>query len=303
MNDLSFATLWVGNSLGPYEQLCLSSFVRHNYTISVYSYDDTLALPEGVNRKDANLVVPRKEVFDNPAKPGSFALFSNLFRYRLFRSSSEIWVDADVFALRPGFAPSRFIWGFEDPLKVNGAVLKVPGDSSVLDFLEETARDRVRSGPVKWGDAGPNLVTESVDRFNLWHSVRDQQSFYPIYLREVWKLYDPASSGKVHNSLQGSDFLHLWNEVLGGATGEVKRHRPPEGSYMSDAFEAHGIAYLFEGLPELDADWVRRVWAKQLNPVRSRVRGTLYSVLGRVHSARFPRARTVLQKMRRIGLL
>lgn len=303
MNELSFATLWVGNSLGPYEQLCLSSFVHHGYSISVYSYDDTLSLPDGVHLKDANLVVPREQVFDNPAKPGSFALFSNIFRYRLFRGSSEIWVDTDVFALRPGFSPSTFVWGFEDPLKVNGAVLKVPGDSSVLDFFEETAKYRAQSGPIKWGDAGPNLVTEGIDRFNLWHSVRNQQAFYPIYFREVWKLYDPASKDKVSSSLQGSDFLHLWNEVLGGASGEVKRHRPPSGSYMAEAFELHGIANLVKGLPELRADWVRRVWAKRLNPGRSRLRGAVYSVLGHLHTDKFPRARSSLQNMRRIGLL
>lgn len=303
MNKLSFATLWIGKSLGPYEQLCLISFVQNGYTISVYSYDDSLALPEGVHLKDASLVVPQEEVFDNPAKPGSFALFSNIFRYRLFRTSSEIWVDTDVLAMGRAFVPSEFVWGFEDPLKVNGAILKVPGNSPVLDFLEETAKTRVLSGRVKWGDAGPNLVTEGVDRFNLWHSVRNQQVFYPIYFREVWKLFDPASKAKVKESLQGSDFLHLWNEVLGGASGQVKRHRPPSGSYMSDAFEAHGIIHLFQEAPEIDVGWVRRVWAKRLNPSRSRIRMAGYSILGLVHSEKLPAVRAGLQRMRRRGWL
>lgn len=303
MSEAAFATLWIGPSLGPYEELCLKSFVNCGYAISVYSYDTDLRLPLGVQWKDANLVVPSEEVFDNPAKPGSFALFSNIFRYRLFRRTSEIWVDADVLALRPGFITSEFVWGFEDPLKVNGAILRVPGRSPVLDFLEETAQTRVLSGHVKWGDAGPNLVTEGIDRFNLWQSVRKQQAFYPIYFREVWKLYDPASRDKVTSSLHGSVFLHLWNEVLGGPSGEVKRHRPPAGSYMSEAFEVHGVAHLVKERPELPSDWARRVWAKRLNTSRSRLRGAVYCVLGPLHTDRFPRARSILQKMRRIGLL
>lgn len=303
MTESAFATLWIGPHLGAYEELCLRSFVTHGYAISVYSYDVDLSLPAGVQWKDANLVVPSKEVFDNPAKPGSFALFSNIFRYQLFRKTSETWVDADVIALRPGFVPSEFVWGFEDPMKVNGAVLKVPADAPVLDFLEDTAKTRVLSGPVKWGDAGPNLVTEGIDRFNLWHSVRDQRSFYPVYFREVWKLFDPASKSQVQKLVQKSDFLHLWNEVLGGASVDVKRQQPPVGSFMSDVFEQNGMNYSLEEAPELDAEWVRTVWARSLNSKRSHVRGVIYAALGLMHSDKYPAIRGTLQTLRRAGWL
>lgn len=100
MSESAFATLWIGPGLDPYEELHLKSFANCGYAISVYSCDTDLRLHLGVQWKGANLVVPSEEVFDNPAKPRSFALFAKIFVTAFFDGPQ-----------RSGAAPTSLLCG------------------------------------------------------------------------------------------------------------------------------------------------------------------------------------------------
>jgi hypothetical protein len=78
-------SFWYGGQLSPYEVLCMRSFTDRGYEYHLYSYDRTLDTPNGVTLCDATEILPENRVFriETGLAKGSYALFSDLFRYEL----------------------------------------------------------------------------------------------------------------------------------------------------------------------------------------------------------------------------
>ena len=87
-------TLWHGGALSVFEELSLTSFVRCGHEVELYSYDD-VSVPHGVRLCDASEIMPLSEVYSYPhgIATGSFAAFSNLFRFKLLHRKGGIWSD------------------------------------------------------------------------------------------------------------------------------------------------------------------------------------------------------------------
>jgi mannosyltransferase OCH1-like enzyme len=63
-----------------------------------------------------------------------------VFRYELLTKVSGIYVDCDVYCLKPIVIPdSSYLLGYESDNKINGAVLALPQDSSLLKLLLDAA--------------------------------------------------------------------------------------------------------------------------------------------------------------------
>ena len=78
---------WQGPSLSIQEFVCISSFVKQNFEVDVYTYNAKLALPEGARRKDAAEILPESELtkYTHDGMPGSVVAFSDAFRYNLLK--------------------------------------------------------------------------------------------------------------------------------------------------------------------------------------------------------------------------
>lgn len=137
--------LWIGESLGPLERACLASFVRLDQPVTLHSYR-RLDTPPGVALADANAILPEAALFRH-RKSGSWCMAADLFRYRLLqRRPGALYVDADIFCLRPFDAESPWLFGAEvvrrrgpgvsrPVLGISNAVLRLPPQSPVLDGL------------------------------------------------------------------------------------------------------------------------------------------------------------------------
>ena len=82
--------LWIGNTLGDISRCCLKSFFLKGHKVFLHTYSKIEDLPEGIVCLDANLIIDKKNIFKH-TETGSYALFSDLFRYELLKKVDAIY--------------------------------------------------------------------------------------------------------------------------------------------------------------------------------------------------------------------
>jgi hypothetical protein len=235
MNDVTFSALWIGPELGPMHAACLRSFGLAGARIKLYVYDRPTDVPENVELADANRILKSSRIFRHKAS-NSFAVFCDLFRYHLLRSTPEIYVDCDIYCLKP-IRYADYIFGMEDENLIANGVLRIPPDSDLLKKMIHVAsspivfppwigrrpavkaiwRNMLGDGPtarhLPWGATGPNALTHYARQFGLMKHASPPTRFYPVGWQEVAKLFDPGL--KLADVITGeTDFVHLSNEVI-----------------------------------------------------------------------------------------
>jgi hypothetical protein len=226
-------TLWIGEVLGPVQRACLRSMLRVGHRVRLFCYSPPTDVPAGIELRDAAAVLPRAEVIRH--RSGSVALFSDRFRYELMRRDEGLWVDADMYLLRPVEMDGPYIVGEQERGVANGAVLLLPAASATLTRLLAVFREQAlppwvrgserlkmklgaltgRRGLVDmpWGTAGPHALTAILKDEGLWNLVLPQETFYPAGWRDAEWIADPARPLEqiVSHATVG---LHLWNHRI-----------------------------------------------------------------------------------------
>jgi hypothetical protein len=171
--------IWIGPKLGLTHAACLRSFVRAGHKTVLHVYDPPSDVPCGIELADARALMPESRMVRHKEN-GSLALFSDLFRYRLLRAGLGLYVDCDVYCVRP-IEDADYIFGWQNEQTICGAVLKLPSDCLVLaklcnledgfipHWLGRRAQLKLRirrfiGWPVSleqmdWGTAGPAALT------------------------------------------------------------------------------------------------------------------------------------------------
>ena len=90
---------WAYGDLSNLEKICISSFVSQNYSLNLWTYGGISNTPAGVIVRDAREILPEEMVFLNGR--GSYASFSDLFRYAVLNKIGGLYADTDVIALQP----------------------------------------------------------------------------------------------------------------------------------------------------------------------------------------------------------
>lgn len=220
--------LWVGEKLSTMERLCLASFLYHGHPYHLYVYNDVDNVPAGALLKDANEIVPASQIFTyKNGNTDTYAGFSDLFRYKLLLERGGIWADTDFVCLRP--------WQFEQPylfasqgsrifqygrlfikrrFTVNGCVLQAPkGDDMVAHCYEIAKQHDPKT--LKFGQIGPQLMTDIAGKYNLQKYVARPSAFCPIsYFRWQRLIQGQSLFGlleKMKILLSRSYGLHLWH--------------------------------------------------------------------------------------------
>lgn len=229
--------LWVGKRLGRLSRCCLSSFVRRGHQVCLYTYEQVEDVPEGVEVCDANQIVPADKIIRHKAT-GSYALFSDIFRYELLKKAGGIYVDCDVYCLKPFEIPEHgYLLGYEEDRKINGAVLALPADSGVLNALSRIVGDKhfipswysksrvlrikwkKRLGLIKdisempWGVIGPDAITYFIKQARLESRVQDIDIFYPVHYGCIRHLLNPHLTVQDITTSR-TKAVHLYNEML-----------------------------------------------------------------------------------------
>ncbi len=130
------ASLWIGRRLSVLEKLCLKSFHDIGQTPILYCYHPIENLPSYVEVRDANDVLPLDAngrihvdpVFQSPA------VHADLFRLQLMSKTDEIWVDCDIYALKPFRSDEGYLVSSrrDGQRRVQNCVLRLPPDSPAL---------------------------------------------------------------------------------------------------------------------------------------------------------------------------
>jgi hypothetical protein len=231
------------------ERACLKSVLDQGHTLALYCYGEPAGVPDGVEIRDASTIIPERSIIRH--KTGSFALFSNWFRYELQRREAGTWVDCDVYLLAPLDDASPCLFGEEAPGRINTGVLRLPPDSPLLPPLlalfdersvppwlpfrsRTAARLRLwrggRSGlaSMPWGSAGPNALSYLAHRHGMSRFALPSETFYPVPWQDALWITDPDRSLEAVVTPR-TVAVHLWNERI----KQVKDQPAHPGSFLA----------------------------------------------------------------------
>ena len=159
---------WAKGPLSRLEYLCMKSFVDHGYRLLVWSYDNSLKIPVGAVLCDASEVVRESKLFLN--RRGSYAGFSDYFRYKVLNRFGGLYADTDVIAVRSAqeLPREQFLVTEQTRKKafnryINGNVIYNPNPckGNVIDLALAYTR-RFPKDDVEWAEIGPDLLSAIV---------------------------------------------------------------------------------------------------------------------------------------------
>lgn len=143
--DIKIHALWIGSRLSPIELLCIHSFLEHGHEFHLWVYDKIeTPLPEKVVIENASDIIPKEEVFcyQNMNQyghgKGSYAGFSDIFRYKLLFEKGGWWTDMDVVCIKPLNFEEEYVFRTHHDFPVVGNIMKCPkGSLLMLDCFRE----------------------------------------------------------------------------------------------------------------------------------------------------------------------
>ncbi len=258
----TIVSFWHG-PLSWLEMLSITSFRRRGHAVVVYSYEPMANLPAGAEWRDAAQVLPREKLVFYKGR-GTPGVFSDHFRYAALRAGLGIYADLDVYCVRP-IAASDYLFAWERPGSVNGAVLHIPSDAPLLmDLiaifekpdrplfephlpplrrmevaLRRLVGDRVAPEHMQYGATGPMALTHYVARHGLTSIVRPAATFYPVPYEGIPALMRAGSSldAAVKPETLG---IHLWRSQLTDR-GRAGLPLPEAGSALAQLCAAEGL--------------------------------------------------------------
>ena len=212
--------LWIGPRLSALERLSIASFLANGHAVHLYTYDEVKGIPPGTVHLYGGDVVAPSAVFSNPSGfgKGSFAGFSDRFRYQLLHDRGGLWCDTDVVCLRPfDFAGRDYVIARERvhpeiatpeaAERLNGCVLKAPAKSAVLAECSEIC-EAIDMNSLEWGDIGPALLTRVFGDHGLAGHALPVNAICPV---DWWDA--PRLTAEPLRDDPSGYALHFWNEV------------------------------------------------------------------------------------------
>jgi hypothetical protein len=173
------------------------------------------------------------------AGKGTYAGFSDLFRYKMLFDRGGWWVDTDVVC---PLARSSAIAGASGSGHGHGAILRFrrpPGDEIRYDAATAEGTD------FNWKRIGPRLLTQVVQSFGLERWLVPTQNYYPLDHRRFGAVFRPSKRDAMIARTTGATFLHLWTEMFRSVSYD-KDCRPPAGSYLRELFDSCGMQDEFQ---------------------------------------------------------
>lgn len=244
--------MWVQGQLPRLAFLSLSSAVYFGYQPTIYLYDTSTSVPDGVRVADANHVIDQSQIFK---RYGMFPSFADIFRYTLLSMKNAVWFDLDcVFVNEHLPLDDDYLFGVQSynpgyrgnfPIAINNAVLTYPQTSHLAyainaactSFREEHAADMDFG---LWEKTGPELLTTCVYAARLQDRVKPLEYFYPISWMETELFVEPEHFDHAMSRLetqsrknQLAPLFHVWNSSLNKIYHKDKFAPFPNGSLLS----------------------------------------------------------------------
>lgn len=243
--------LWIGTELSPMELLTITSFISNGYLFHLWTYQPLKnELPKGCICCDANLILSSDKIFRYKYSSqfgtgkGSYAGFSDIFRYKLLYDKGGWWVDMDVTCLKPFDVPTPYFFRKHHDLPLVGNIMKAPKGSLVMKESFETAIIAIDENNRDWhkpinilyetvrGHQLEHCIYEEVSNPDQWHEIKAfvfsrsefKSNWYFIHwCNEVWRSNGLEKSNPLYDSNYGQLLLQ-YNLIAKLSEKEVKHH-------------------------------------------------------------------------------
>lgn len=230
---MKFGALWIGNQLTEAQKLCLNSFIYYGHEVTLFVYDNNIAVPDGIVKEDARKILPENKIFIHM---GSYAGFSDIFRVYMIKKTGYTWTDVDMMCLSSDWNfGTKFIFGkgYDGDNHINPGILSIPQNHEVVDdMIYSIENNAFRSDD--W--IGYMLVvTESLKKFNLFNLFQNAETFSPIDWTEVDVLYKPEKFDYVMSKISKSKSMAIYNSALNNMG--IDQNIFPEGSAIRYFYE------------------------------------------------------------------
>ena len=251
VSDKVVHMFWAYGELSKLERLCITSFVHQGYEVNLWNYGTTTNAPQGVILRDASEILPEARVFKN--KSGSYASFSDLFRYKLLNEIGGLYADTDVIALvgpgvflRPTVVTERIRLNEDDwesdgtnNVTVNNNLIYNPSPQrgNIIDLMFAVA-DRFPPEMITWGEIGPQLMSDLL----ILQSGHGYEIMGPLFSNPFvyWKC--PAALLKTGVELSSeTKFVHCYSSWWSRSRTDQNMIYP-KGSLMARFEEQFGLA-------------------------------------------------------------
>lgn len=178
--------LWIGNRLSIVEILCIQSFLDNDHAFVLWTYEKLEnELPDGIIVSDANQIIPEEQIFRYKNKnqfghgKGSYAGFSDIFRYKLLYEHGGWWVDMDVTCLKPLDFPTPYVFRTHHDLKLVGNIMKCPPKSELMLRCYQKAISGVDAENRDWNKP-IRILNETIEELGL------NQYIFEMSNRDSW---------------------------------------------------------------------------------------------------------------------
>ncbi|MBN9086198.1 MAG: hypothetical protein J0J01_04745 [Reyranella sp.] len=244
-------TFWHGGPIGPYQLLCLRSFVDRGHRVEVFAFEPIPELPDWLVRENAADIVPSERVLRYLPEQRRFAIHADLFRHAVLHRLGGWWIDPDVVLLRTELPTGDLFFGGPTEFDViSTAALKFPAGHPVLtDALVHSTS--FEDSVADWERAGASLLTQSIVSNRLLGACRPVEWVSPIAWFDVLRLFNPSQADSLSTELDGKHFLDLHMDAWLRA-GVPNFLAPPRGSFVDRLFERHDLQLFFPAQMEFD---------------------------------------------------
>ncbi|WP_342071040.1 hypothetical protein [Yoonia algicola] len=261
------ASLWVGPELTWMEQMCLLSFVDKGHRTILYVYDDVKSVPDGVEVRDANEIMPSDQIIYHAAT-GSPAFHSDIFRLRMLDQTDYLWIDTDAYCWQPFVRPAHghfYGWGTDETRKIYSGVLGLPKDSPTLQAMLELTKDEYPVPPflpqrqqrrlqsqkdagdgvhislMRWGVCGPDALHYFLHQSGEVKHAFDGPVLYPVPFNSTRSFHRPKLKKGVFDLITEETLsVHFYGRRFRNIFA-LTDGIPMAGSFADDLCQKHGL--------------------------------------------------------------
>jgi len=264
-SDFEIGMLWVEGRMSYVEVLCAKSFADAGHHVKLYHYGPIPNAPDFVEMVDGNTIL-RADRFLRHGKTGSFALFSDVFRYHLLQKSDRmIWADLDAYCVKAFETATGHFYGWASDDLINGGVLGLPSDSDALGQLlkmtddeysipewypdaEKLRMEKLRDegqpihvGDLPWGVWGPHALTHYLQKTGEAKFAQPISGLYPVNFRDRRQLMKARMLDKIERLIQPETYsVHFYGRRVREYLASLGGY-PQKGSYLDRILTQHEI--------------------------------------------------------------